>query len=138
MKIFMLDTSTCIEFVRGRKKEFLSIFNTHQPVQFCIPAVVEAELLYGVQRSGNPIREMSLVKRFLSPFEVVPFDSACASAYARLRAELAGRGRTIGANDLLIAATAAAHDAILVTDNEREFSRIKGLMVVHWQDISEL
>ena len=42
------------------------------------------------------------------------------------------RGRTIGANDLLIAAHASGANATLVTNNEREFGRMQDLRVENW------
>jgi tRNA(fMet)-specific endonuclease VapC len=52
--------------------------------------------------------------------------------YAELRADLEKRGQLIGPNDMLIAAHALALDAILVTDNVREFKRVKGLRIENW------
>lgn len=62
----------------------------------------------------------------------VPFDDAAAAHYGLVRAQLTSQGGPIGPNDLMIAATALAHDATLVTRNDSEFARVVGLRVVSW------
>ena len=64
--------------------------------------------------------------------EVLPFESPSDAIYAELRTRLESRGRPIGGNDLLIAAHALANDCTIVTANEKEFSRAKGLKVENW------
>lgn len=65
----------------------------------------------------------------------MPFDSLCAQAYARVRTRLEKAGTLIGPNDLIIAATALAHQGILVTRNVDEFSRVPGLSVESWHEV---
>ncbi|MBU6298661.1 MAG: PIN domain-containing protein, partial [Alphaproteobacteria bacterium] len=62
----------------------------------------------------------------------VPFRAPADKIYAELRARLEKQGTPVGANDMLIAAHALALGATLVTDNEREFARIKSLKVENW------
>jgi tRNA(fMet)-specific endonuclease VapC len=64
--------------------------------------------------------------------EVLPFEAPADKTYALIRARLEKSGRPIGANDLLIASHAMALGYTLVTDNEREFSRIKDLAQENW------
>ena len=71
----------------------------------------------------------------LLPFEIIPFDETCAAHYAKIRADLEQKGRTIGSNDYLIAATALAHGAVLVTNNVDEFKRVPGLSLECWEEI---
>jgi tRNA(fMet)-specific endonuclease VapC len=61
------------------------------------------------------------------------FDDRCAEEAGLIRLHLERSGRPIGPNDLLIAATARAHDLVLVTHNRREFERIPGLRVEDWE-----
>jgi tRNA(fMet)-specific endonuclease VapC len=63
----------------------------------------------------------------------LPFDDLAADQYALIRADLEGRGQLIGANDLLIAAIARAHDLTLVTHNMAEFSRVGRLELEDWE-----
>ena len=67
---------------------------------------------------------------------VVGFGSNCARAYGRIRAELERRGAKIGPNDLIIASTAVANGATLITANVREFMRVPGLSVENWEEVS--
>ena len=84
--------------------------------------------------SKGPHKGTDDSRPFLSPFKIAPFDSRCAEHYGRIRATLASRGKTIGPNDLLIAATALANGAVLVTRNAREFQRVPGLTVEVWDE----
>ena len=66
------------------------------------------------------------------PLEIVTFDALAAVEYGRIRSDLERRGTPIGPLDTLIAAIVKAMGLILVTDNEREFSRIGGIKIVNW------
>lgn len=99
------------------------------------PAIVEAELLYGAENSNNPEEGRYFVESLLSPLHIIPFDSRCAACYARVRADLKRRGCIIGPNDLLIAATALAHGATLVSNNTRVFRRVEGLLLELWAEV---
>ncbi len=74
-----------------------------------------------------------LLEKFFRPFASLPFNEGCAECYAGIRSELASQGKPIGPHDLLIAATARAHDLTLVTHNTREFLRVVGLRVEDWE-----
>ena len=73
-------------------------------------------------------------RRFLHEFSVLPLEDAARDAYGRLRTSLERHGERIGAHDMLIAAHAIALGAILVTNNEKEFRRVKGLRIENWVD----
>ena len=66
--------------------------------------------------------------------EVLPFDKDAAMAYGDVRADLEKRGLVIGGNDLFIAAHALSLNMTLVTNNQREFSRVKGLKIENWAE----
>ena len=97
-----------------------------------IPSIVWAELLTGAAKSRRPDRTLEVVRRFVDPLRVVPFDASAAQHYARVRAELERAGEPIGPNDSIIAATALAAQATLVTRNGREFGRVVGLECEDW------
>lgn len=132
--MILLDSDFCIDLLRGRLHAARDLMMRGDPSIFGIPAVVEAELRLGAQKSDHPRKNRLLVEAFLAPFQRIPFDSECAVAYARIRAQLEGEGCVIGPNDMLIAATAVAHNAILVTGNTREFCRVRGLEVEDWSE----
>ena len=69
---------------------------------------------------------------FLSNIEVVPFDANASREYGSIRHALKAKGEMIGSNDLLIAAHAKAIGATLITNNQKEFSRVKGLCIKNW------
>ncbi len=71
------------------------------------------------------MQTLSRLMQFMSAFESYPFDDRCAEVYARIRA------------DLLIAATAIAHGATVVTANTREFARVGGLLWEDWETAGE-
>lgn len=133
--MYFLDSCACIDFMRGKIPSGYQFLRESDPRLFGIPTVVEAELLLGAAKSAVPEKNRKLVESFLLPFEVIPFDSKCSRVYARIRAQLEQEGKTIGPNDLLIAATALAHEAILVTSNEREFKRVPGLELEVWEEV---
>lgn len=133
--MYMLDTNVLVDFLRGASISIYEMLLKSDASLIKVPAVVKAELLLAAEKSKRPEEERFRVESVLLPFEIVPFDSQCAVPYARIRAQLESEGRTIGANALLVAATALAHDAVLVTNNAREFSRVPGLVTENWREI---
>lgn len=133
--MYMLDSCVCIDFMRGRLPIGYKLFKESDPRLFRIPSVVVAELLTGAEKSSNPSANRNIVEQFLLPFQIAPFDGMCAHAYAVLRSDLERKGLKIGANDMLIAATAMANQARLVTNNYREFKRVDGLLIETWQEM---
>jgi len=97
-----------------------------------IPSMVAAELLYGAEKSTKRDYNLRIFGAFLSLYQIVSFDSKAAGFYAAIRSDLESKGQSIGGNDLVIAATALAHEGILVTHNVSKFSRIKGLVLNDW------
>ena len=135
--MYFFDTNIIIDFLRGRLPQALKLLNGTDVRLIKIPAVVEAELLLGARKSANPEKNRRALESFLCNFEIIPFDSKCAHCYADIRAELESAGKVIGPNNLLIAATALAHDGILATNNVRDFKRIDRLrlMSIHELDL---
>jgi tRNA(fMet)-specific endonuclease VapC len=132
--MYLLDTNACIALINASSPRLLVRFREHTPEAFVMSSVVIAELLFGAQKSARAADNTRVVRQFVSPFVHLPFDDACAIEYASLRAELERMGTPIGANDLMIAATALAHDAVLITRNTREFARVPNLRYENWQD----
>jgi predicted nucleic acid-binding protein len=97
---------------------------------FGISAVTVAELLHGVERADNESRKLkrqAFVEKVIEQFPIFPFDVAVARIYARIWAALARRGFTVGAHDLIIAATAISLDYTVITSNGRDFEKVEGL-----------
>jgi len=97
-----------------------------------LSSVVVAEIEYGICKSRRRQHNRRVFDALLLGFRVLPFDAAAAGLYGPIRAELEKRGRLIGPYDLMIAAHAKSVDAVLVTDNIREFARVDGLKTTNW------
>ncbi len=94
--------------------------------------MVKAELLYGVEKSLKKKENGNLVNDFLLPFEIIPFDDDSTKSYSKIRSVLEKEGKIIGPNDLIIASIVQSNQGTLVTNNVKEFNRVKGLKVVNW------
>jgi len=105
---------------------------TYEPEQLAVSVIVLAELYVGAYRSQNPTANLELVERLRDLFAVIGLDDAVARQYGIVRSHLMALGTPIGGNDLLIAATALAHDLTVVTHNTGEFGRVPGLRVEDW------
>jgi tRNA(fMet)-specific endonuclease VapC len=132
MVAFCLDADICISALRGKARRFEQAVREHAAEGIGVSSIVEAELLLGAAKSARSEQNARIVRIFVSRFIILPFDSRCAERYAWLRAELESRGAAIGANDMLIAATALAESATLVTSNRSEFLRVAGLQIADW------
>jgi tRNA(fMet)-specific endonuclease VapC len=130
--MYFFDTNICIYFLKGIFPELQKRVLAAQPDKIKIPSMVAAELIYGARKSEKAAETTEKVKRFLKPLQIIPFDEEAAFFYGNLRASLEKAGNTIGFNDIIIAATALAHNGTLVTNNSGEFSRIKGLNLENW------
>ena len=131
--MYLLDTSSCIVFLNDSSAPLAGRLREHASPEIRLCAITKAELYYGARHSGRAAENLRLLGRFFEPFICLPFDDLCAEHYGLIRADLAFRGQLIGPNDLLIAATARAHDLTLVTSNLGEFSRVVGLQCEDWQ-----
>lgn len=130
---YLLDTSICIEMIRGRSCDVvLKHLHQHPPGTLGISSITLAELQYGVAKSSDPGRNLMALAHVVSQLVVVPFDDVSAAAYGRLRADLEALGTVIGPLDMLIAAHALCLGVALVTGNGREFARVPGLRVENW------
>lgn len=130
---YLLDTNTCIKFLSGRSDSVRRHFETTAASDMVLCSVVKAELLYGAFKSARPAANLEKLARFFERFVSLPFDDSAAEIYGVIRARLEGQGRTIGPNDLLIAAIALSDQRTLVTHNLGEFSRIEELSLEDWE-----
>ena len=130
---FLLDTNVCIDLLRGDGGEILRHLRRHDLDEIGISTITLAKLQHGVFKSSDPARNMKAVAEFCAAFEILPFDGLAAEAYGRIRAELERAGTPIGPLDTLIAACALAIGCVLLTNNDREFNRVKGLAIENWR-----
>jgi tRNA(fMet)-specific endonuclease VapC len=130
--IYFLDTNICIRYLNGSSPQIAEKMAVVDLDDIKIPTIVAAELFYGAFKSAKREYNLSRFRAFVGQFEAAYFDCAAAELYGEIRATLESNGETIGWNDLLIAATAKANDGVLVTNNTREFVRVKGLRLDDW------
>jgi tRNA(fMet)-specific endonuclease VapC len=129
--VLALDTNTVIHLFKGLGR-VPEKFLRESPSDIVVPAVVIYELEIGFYRAKHPEHRRRNIDDLLVAARVLPFDQRAAEASARLRVELERAGTAIGPIDILIAGTALAHSATLVTHNTREFSRVRGLRILDW------
>jgi tRNA(fMet)-specific endonuclease VapC len=128
---YLLDTNIVSDLVRNPQGEVATHVRKVGEKNICTSIIVAAELRYGADKKGSP-RLSSQLDAVLGALEVLPFEAPADASYGLLRSRLEKRGTPIGANDLLIAAQTLALGYVIVTDNEREFSRVEGLRVQNW------
>jgi len=129
--MFVLDTNTLVFFFRGAGRVAERLLET-PPSEVLLPAIVLYELEVGALLSSSPKKREEQLQDLLDVMVVAPFGAEEARVAARIRSELERAGRGIGPLDTLIAATALARSATLVTHNAKEFSRVKGLKLEDW------
>jgi tRNA(fMet)-specific endonuclease VapC len=129
---YLLDTNLCIYIRRERPQAVLDRFNVLPAGSAAISVITYGELAYGVQKSPDPHKAMMILAELTALIPVVPMATDVAAVYGTIRSDLASRGELIGNDDLWIAAHAKSLDLILVTNNEREFQRVRGLKVENW------
>lgn len=128
---FLLDTNTCIYIINRRPPEVFERFSGLHLGEIAISSITGAELAYGVAKTGSR-RNRHALDKFLAPLDILPFDEAAMRSYGDLRSSLERSGTPIGALDMLIAAQALAAAVTLVSNNLREFRRVKGLKTENW------
>lgn len=128
----MLDTNVVSDLVRRPDGGTARRAAALAPGTIAVSIIVAAELRYGAERRGS-VRLTRQLESVLSAIETLPMAEPTDAHYAEIRTELERIGRTIGHNDLLIAAHARALNATLVTRNVREFGRVPGLAVEDWR-----
>jgi tRNA(fMet)-specific endonuclease VapC len=132
---YMLDTNVCMDWLRGKYLPDTQRARVWNPDEICLSAITVAELVYGVWRSRDPVRNERAVVDLCSASEVVAFDDRAAEVYGQVRAQLEKAGHPIGSLDTLIASHALALDVTMVTTNERKFRRVENLRVENWRKI---
>lgn len=131
MRPFLLDTNILIAAMKG-----LPVLRARLEAMpltaLRLSTIVLGELEFGVEKSAFAERNRARLTALVHRLPVLGVDAAASQHYGRIRALLERQGTPIGGNDTWIAAQALAADAVLVTDNEREFSRLPGLTIENW------
>jgi len=131
MPRYLLDTNAVSNLVNDPRGRVAAAIERVGETSICTSIIVAAELQFGAAKKKSR-RLLTQIETALAHLDIQPFAVPADRIYGELRADLERKGRPIGPNDLLIAAHALALGCTLVTDNEREFSRVKSLRVENW------
>jgi len=115
-----------------RPPEVIKKFKQFEPGEIGISAITLSELQYGISKSKHRKKNQLRLEEFLIPLEILIYDGKAAGAYGDIRFQLEKLGLPIGPLDLLIAAQAISRKLILVTNNDKEFNRVKNLKIENW------
>jgi tRNA(fMet)-specific endonuclease VapC len=129
---YLLDTNICIYIRRKRPEHVLRRFRKLRPGEAVLSVITYGELLHGAAKSAQRAVALEQLRELINLLPALPLPEAAAEAYGRTRAELESKGEMIGNNDLWIAAHALAAGLTLVTNNEKEFRRVRGLNIQNW------
>lgn len=129
---YMLDTNICIYIIKRKPANVIERLRQSRVSQVGISTITLSELEYGVAKSIKPEQNQFALAQFLAPMEILSYGDEAAQQYGRLRAFLEKQGMSIDSLDMLIAAHVLSIDTILVTNNEKEFSRVPGLKIDNW------
>jgi tRNA(fMet)-specific endonuclease VapC len=128
---YLLDTNAVSDLVRHPQGKVAQHIRKVGEAQLCTSIIVAAELRYGAAKNKSP-RLSAQLEAVLGALEVLPFEGPADAAYGLLRTLLEQAGKPIGANDILIAAQTMALGYTIITDNEKEFARVKDLSHQNW------
>jgi tRNA(fMet)-specific endonuclease VapC len=128
---YLLDTNIVSDLVRNPQGQVAQRIRLVGENRVCTSIIVAAELRYGAAKK-RAVRLTAQLNAVLQALEILPFDAPADTVYGELRAHLERMGRPIGGNDLLIAAQAISLGCTVITNNEREFSRIPDLQRDNW------
>lgn len=131
---FMLDTNICIYIAKNQPKSVLKRFEKLKVGQVSMSTVTYGELLYGGFKSKYPKKTLEVLNRLTAIIPPLPISADVGSCYGEIRSMLEKKGKPIGNNDLWIAAHAMSLGVTLVSNNVKEFSRVKALKLENWVD----
>jgi tRNA(fMet)-specific endonuclease VapC len=129
---FLLDTNICIYIRQNRPEAVLRRFRKLRPGEAVLSVITYGELLYGAEKSSQRQAALERLHELTLLLPALPLPEIAGEMYGAIRAELEAKGEMIGNNDLWIAAHAMASSLTLVTNNEKEFRRVRGLKVQNW------
>ena len=129
---YLIDTNICIYIMNKRPARVIKKFKQFELGDVGISTITVSELQYRVAKSTHRKENHQRLEQFIAPLEILAYDEMAAGAYGDIRFQLEKCGQTIGPLDLLIAAHAISQNLILVTNNDKEFKRIKSLRVENW------
>ena len=130
--MYMLDTNICIYVLKNHSNKLRHKFKAVKDL--CISSVTYGELCFGIENGDDSLRKArwEQLDVFTQQLYIAPWDEDAARHYGVIRAQLKKQGSPIGNNDLLISTQARSMNAVLVTNNVREFKRVPDLSLENW------
>lgn len=129
--MYLLDTNICSALIKRNNDKVLEKLAFIDNSLLVINWVVAGELQFGAMNK-NSEKLTQRVNAFLNSLPILMPQPNIIQSYGKIRTELSQAGQIIGENDLWISAHAVAEDLIVVTDNTREFARVKDLTIENW------
>ena len=129
---YLIDTNICIYIMNKRPVAVINKFKQFELGEIGISTITVSELQYGVAKSTHRNKNEVRLEEFLSPLEILTYDQMAVRVYGDIRFQLEKLGQSLGPLDLLIAAHAISQDLVLITNNDKEFKRIKELKAENW------
>ncbi len=129
---YLLDTNICIYIRQDRPEEVLRRFRKLRAGEAVLSVITYGELLYRAAKSEHRVAALEKLRELVLLLPALALPELAAETYGTIRAELESKGEMLGNNDLWIAAHAVATGLTLVTNNEREFRRVRGLKIQNW------
>lgn len=130
--IYVLDTDTCIYFLNGNYPSIANEISTRSLEDLAITSISVAELYYGAYHSARRAKNIDILDKLLAKIQILPFNNESAKHFGELKEILHRDGKMLGPYDLLIASIVHSQRHTLVTHKVKEFSQVKGLLVVDW------
>lgn len=128
---YLLDTSTCVFYLRG-KLDLASIIREKGRKNFFISEITVVELRFGAENSDNPEKAHKAVDDFVNGLSIIPIIGSI-KRYAKEKVRLRKMGKPINDEfDLLIGVTSVENNLVLVTDNVKDFERIEDIQIENW------
>jgi len=130
---YLLDTNICIYIINEKPKKILRKFEQYPVHEFAISSITHAELQFGVEKNKKKDINQNALDEFLLPLTILPFHGKnLVVCYGEIRVSLESKGKTIGPLDTMIAAHALSLDLTIISNNIKEFSRIRNLKCENW------
>ena len=129
---YLIDTNICIYLMNHHPPEVLARFRKMGVGEIALSSITVSELYYGARKSKAIQQNIRRIEEFVYPFDVLAYDEDAAKEYGKIRSYLEEQSQVIGPLDMLIAAHALSRNLILITNNTKEFERVKSLQIENW------
>ena len=129
---YILDTDICSYILKQKPLSVLEKFKQVGPEKICISVITYSELMFGAEKTKSQKINKEVINHFASLISILDWDVQAAIEYGTTRNILETQGLPIGNMDLMIAAHAKSKNLILVTNNNKHFSKVSGLIIENW------